>query len=304
MRSSVSVGFEARDAGTVELSQGGGQRVTPRQQWLYEKLFALRPTQCASLLKRLLRIRRFNMRSGNGCVYWADPVSVFGLQLLRSGFYEPELTELVLKLLRPGDVFIDAGGNEGYFAVLAARVGCAKVHCVEPQTRLLPVIRRNLEINSVSSVSLYPVALSSSDGHTRLFLRPTTNTGASSFFRHWRLGWSSQEVDTQRLDDFVEANRIGKTRLMKIDCEGAECVIVEGGLETLSRNQIEFIVIEYHPEICGAENCRSVHDKLTTRGYLLARVHGIHVYHLPERGGELAGMAGAESNCGWQTHTA
>jgi FkbM family methyltransferase len=271
-------------AGTASASlsrPGRRAGISSRQRWLYEKLFALRPTQFASFFKRLLRIQRREMRSENGCVYWADPVSVFGLQLLRGNTYEAELTQLLVKLLKAGDTFIDAGANEGYYAMLAAQLGCT-VHCIEPQARLRSVIRRNIELNSARGVRLHPLALSNTNGQARLYLRPTTNTGASSFFRHWRIGWSSEDVPTRRLDDFFVENQIEKARLMKIDCEGAECLIVEGGTRSLSAPRIEFIVIEYHPEICGQPACEAIHDRLVDSGYRSAQIDGINLYYAPQ----------------------
>jgi predicted methyltransferase len=71
-----------------------------------------------------------------------DPVWVFGIALLRDGIYEPQMTKLLYTLLRPSDTFLDVGGNEGYFSVIASTlVPDGAVHCIEPQERLHPVLR-------------------------------------------------------------------------------------------------------------------------------------------------------------------
>src|SRR5438093_9364815 len=109
----------------------------------YRRLLSIRPTQLGCLIKKLLFVRRRVTYAHNGCAYWIDPVSVFGFTLLSQQVYEESLSHVVETLLQAGDTFIDVGGNEGYFSILAARhVQNGQVLCVEPQKRLLPVIRR------------------------------------------------------------------------------------------------------------------------------------------------------------------
>jgi hypothetical protein len=96
------------------------------------------------MLKRILLIRRWLITLRSGQRFLVDPVSVFELNLIGDGVYEPQLTSLVGQILRPGDVFVDVGGNEGYFSVVAAAcAGDGHVYCIEPQSRLLPIIAAN-----------------------------------------------------------------------------------------------------------------------------------------------------------------
>jgi hypothetical protein len=108
-----------------------------------------RPIEAALLMKGVFRIHREYFKSGE-FIFYADPVSNFGLRILRDGYYEPEMTNSILSLLDEGDQFIDLGGNEGYFSVLAARkVGpTGRVLCIEPQQRLWEAIVKNLSINN------------------------------------------------------------------------------------------------------------------------------------------------------------
>ncbi|WP_439548346.1 FkbM family methyltransferase [Falsiroseomonas sp.] len=80
--------------------------------------------------------------------------------LLRDGVHEPWTTRLVQKLLRPGDICLNAGAGFGYFACLAGRrVGSAgRVVAVEPNPHLLPFLLKSLHWNG-------------SHGHTEVFAR-------------------------------------------------------------------------------------------------------------------------------------
>ena len=85
--------------------------------------------------------------------------------------YEPQMTRLLELVLRPTDVFVDGGANEGYFSILAASlVGNGQVHCVEPQSRLQPILRENIRLNSARSVTIHSVALCEHPGEVKLFL--------------------------------------------------------------------------------------------------------------------------------------
>jgi Methyltransferase FkbM domain len=106
-------------------------------------------------------------------------------------------------------------------------------------------------------------------------------TCASSMFRHWKLGAAVERVPSVTLDSFFERHSIAKARLIKVDCEGAEALVVQGGTKVLANHRAEFIAMEYHPQICGSEACREAHRQIMKAGYRLTEVSGQHVYHLP-----------------------
>lgn len=251
---------------------------------LYAALRRVRPAQLGALFKLALGIQRQRVSTYSEHNFWVDPVSVMGFALLKNGIYEPSLSRLLETLLRSGDVFIDVGANEGYFSVLASsRVHpTGHVYAIEPQSRLQPVLRRNLEENNADVVTQHQVALT--DGRAereQLYLRPTTNTGASSMFRHWRLGTLSESVPATTVDAFFLNNRIDHARLMKVDCEGAEHLVVKGAKHVLEQQQIDFITLEFHEGICGVEACQRTHTRMIDAGYILRQMNGLGVYHLP-----------------------
>ena len=263
---------------------------------LYESLLRVRPAQLCDVLKKLLRVRRCYVRSATGQTFWVDPVSILGLHLMSDGLHEPQMCKLFEAVLRPGDQVIDVGGNEGYFSVFAAAlVQDGQVHCVEPQTRLQPILRENVRVNGAHAIVVHQLALSDVASEVDLYLRPSTNTGASSFYRHWKLGSEHERVRTLRLDDFFEHNKLEQVRLLKVDCEGAEYQVIEGAKEVLARQVIEFIALEYHPSICGTEKCQHIHEMLTASGYTLTKAGDQCVYHLPGLESELSSLLSLRS---------
>jgi FkbM family methyltransferase len=96
-------------------------------------------------------------------------------QLRSQGIWEPYETRLLCELLQPGQRFVDAGANIGYFTLLAAfLVGeSGQVFAFEPEPRNMLLLTRSLEANRLSSrVVAEQAGLSERDGQALLHLHP------------------------------------------------------------------------------------------------------------------------------------
>lgn len=268
----------------------------------YQTLLSIRPAQLGNLVKQVLQVKRKHIQTDSGYTFYADPVSVFGFTLLSEGIYESQMTKLLESLLRPSDIFLDIGGNEGYFSVIASSlVHDGKVYCIEPQSRLQSIIAENIRINNSNAIEVYRLAISNQTGEVELFLRPSTNTGASSLFRHWKIGSIKESVPAITLDKFFQQNSINRVRLLKIDCEGAEYLVFEGGKGVIKQKLIEFIALEYHPHICGKDKCNNIHESLCNNGYILTKLHSQCIYHLPSLETDLKHLGALTLNCNWDS---
>lgn len=253
----------------------------------------VRPSGVAILLKKLFRVRRQAVESLSGNRFWIDPVSNLGWHLLSTGEYERPLQELLDCVLRTGDVFLDIGANEGYFSVLGSkRVGpSGKVFAVEPQGRLIPIIRENLRLNATSNVTVAHTALAEKEGEAVLYLANSLNSGSSSLFRIVKNGDGSEHVKQVALDQFFASNGIARARFIKIDCEGAEYVILSGAKRILREQRIEFVSVDFHPTIASRDEVFGIDRAMREAGYLLTRTgNGTWVYHLPGLEKELSPM--------------
>ena len=252
---------------------------------LWASLMRLRPAQLGVLGKKLFRVRRGVLDLPSGHKLWIDPASQLGQALLKDHAYEPGTLATMTSVLRAGDTFVDIGANEGYFTVIAAGlVGGGKVVAVEPQTRLGDVLFTNLKLNHASNVTVRQVALSVDDGERVLHLRPTTNTGASSFHQVGRIGKAKEVVPTMSLDNLLRRDGITRVRLVKIDCEGAEEEVIKGAEYALDRQAFDYILIDYHPQLGegGEHRSRRVHARIISSGYLWSQLNGADFYRRPE----------------------
>jgi FkbM family methyltransferase len=179
-----------------------------------------------------------------------------GIMFIEPGTIEPATTAGLLDRLRPGDVFVDIGGNVGYMALRAApRVGpMGAVWCFEPNPRLVALIGESVRHNRFDGwVHPVPVALAEADAPARPFYisEEPTNSGLSSLVPdapHQEIGRMNMAAPTPvrvaAFDTFAAENRIDRVDVVKIDVEGAEHLVVEGMRGSLARLRPRAIICE------------------------------------------------------------
>lgn len=165
--------------------------------------------------------------------------------IVNDGVYEPTETALVRKILKEGDVFIDVGANIGWYSVHAARlVGPrGQVVAFEPEPNNLHLLRKNVEANGLTNVTVDERGLSNEAGSFKLFLEKDNLGMHSLVMEHG--GQRYINVNTIRFDDYW--NDRGGIRLIKIDTEGAEGMILDGMRETLKRQKNLDLIFEFAP---------------------------------------------------------
>lgn len=171
------------------------------------------------------------------------------------GAYERRLSRHVAGILRPGDVAFDVGSHLGYFGILMGTVvgDGGKVVCFEPD----PGLHDALEDNVARNRSLIPAEVEVA----RLAVgaaRGTTSFEAGGHSTRGRLSDSGGvEVEVLTLDDAVA--RFGTPRFVKVDVEGHELDVLQGGPGLVASNETSF-GIEIHSDTLGV-SCRALLDE-------------------------------------------
>jgi FkbM family methyltransferase len=188
----------------------------------------------------------------NGMPMWVDTRDrVIATHLLGEEIWEPAETAAFLAHAREGMCVFDIGANIGYYTLLAARsVGpSGLVIAFEPEPRNFKLLTRNVAENGFKNVRLVNAAVSSREGVMRLHL-DDANFGAHSFEPGSVRTSSgrSVEVATVPLDGFAdEARAFDAGVLVKVDVQGAEALVVEGGRRVLALPRTTALV-EIWPE--------------------------------------------------------
>jgi FkbM family methyltransferase len=200
--------------------------------------------------------------------------------LVRRGYWEPAVTRVLRRLLRPGQHVVEIGGNVGYYSVLFASgvTATGRVTTFEPNPRMVDLLRRSVAANEKQSiVHIEPLAVSDRPGRVTLHAL-AKQQGSSSLYAftaaelaegHDRA--TSIEVEATSLDAFV-GDEQPPPDLVKIDAEGAEPAIVAGMERLIARAPRLQVVLEFRPDILG----RAGHDPrafLTKLAQLGFRLH-------------------------------
>ena len=166
------------------------------------------------------------------------------------GLWEPDLTDWISAQLRPRDTFIDVGANIGYYSLLAStRVGpSGSVVAIEASPAIFQQLRANLDRNRAANIRAVNIAASDQRGRMQLFRGPVHNQGETSLFR--REGFEPDVVvKVAPLAEILKPREIANARLIKMDIEGAEGVVLPAltALFSSCRPDMELIV-EFHPQ--------------------------------------------------------
>ena len=146
---------------------------------------------------------------------------------------EYKLTKFFIKNLRPEDVFYDIGGNYGFYTYLALEF-CKEVHYFEPLSFVFENVKKNLE--KEPRVILNNIALSDKREELTLYL-PNNKSGVATIRPEIKTVFpkcKNIKVDAISLDEYLKSNL--KPTVIKLDVEGAESKIIDGGINFLKQN--------------------------------------------------------------------
>jgi len=155
------------------------------------------------------------------------------------GSYEPNEFHFLARYLQPGMVVVDAGANEGLYALFASgRVGATGVVlAVEPSPRELMCLRHNIARNRMANIRVVPMALSDRRGRTLLHLAEDGHAGHNTLgaFVYDIQSAGTHAVEQIPLDTLLAQQQVQQVDLIKADIEGAELAFLRGARETLRR---------------------------------------------------------------------
>ena len=163
--------------------------------------------------------------------------------IIMGGHWERNVERVLLDYVRPNMHVLDIGAHFGYYTVkLGMRLtqgGC--LHAFEPNPEVNAVCEENIKINGMASfTTLHKCALGDSNT-TATLTRSTSNMASANLIGEQSADFSV-EVQVRRLDD--ELSDLRPVDLIKLDAEGYEKRILDGGVETLRRSPHCAIMLE------------------------------------------------------------
>jgi FkbM family methyltransferase len=139
-------------------------------------------------------------------------------------------------------VVLDIGANIG-IVTQYMRPYCHKLYAIEPASEHFEALKKNKEFNHWDNVELFNLAIADKNGKMRLNTLSNNRTCHSLALDYHQ---GEEEVETMRIDTFLEKNKIEKVDFVKMDIEGAEEAVLRGEGFRKAMDKISAIEIEFH----------------------------------------------------------
>lgn len=149
---------------------------------------------------------------------------------------------------------LDIGGFIGDTAVLFHSWGAKRIIIVEPVLENQPIIKENLKLHNISDADLFPCGIG--EGYDDVTVKYRGLDGMFGLNRGVRE--NQRVIQTKPLQFFLTYTKID---IAKIDCEGAESLLLTTPQSTVS--SIPIYLIETHTE----ENKANIAELFKTLGY-------------------------------------
>jgi FkbM family methyltransferase len=154
--------------------------------------------------------------------------------------YEKDLSEAIINTLtqKKTPIFLDIGANIGLITLnVLGKVPDAKIYAFEPGPHQHSLLSKTVEKNNLSGkVILHKKALSNQTGKRLFAIHNTPDVSGDGFFDTGRAGPTKNIlVDCITLDDWWIATGKADIIAIKIDTEGGELFVLQGGTKMISR---------------------------------------------------------------------
>jgi FkbM family methyltransferase len=170
--------------------------------------------------------------------------------------YEPDVANLMLQFVTPGDVVVDVGANVGFFTTLLATLTGpgGRVLSFEPDAGNLARLHGNIAINAFGHVTVVAQPASAGAGEVEFFINSDNSGGnalwdVGSFPGNAKSAAAPQPLKLQAttVDDEIKRLGLPAPKLVKIDTEGAELEVLRGCRDLLTGQRTPFVIAESHP---------------------------------------------------------
>ena len=170
-------------------------------------------------------------------------------------FYEPDLSNVMIRALRDGDTVIDVGANIGYFTTLAATcVGATgKVLAFEPDPANIARLSANVARNGFTQVEVVSSPANDAPGAVTFHFNADDNggnalwdPGAYPTNEKSRAEPRSVTLQATTLAAEVAVRALPTPRLIKVDTEGADHLVLKGAVPLLQDTIVPYVLAELH----------------------------------------------------------
>lgn len=152
--------------------------------------------------------------------------------------FEPKVVQYINKYTKEGMIVLDIGANIGAHTLSLSKIAGKNgvIYAFEPTQYAFDKLQKNIGLNSDLNIKSYRVALSDFKEDDREITYRSSWKTDGSFVD------ASCKVNFIKLDDFISENNISSVDLIKIDVDGNEFGVLNGGLKMLKKNHPQLIM--------------------------------------------------------------
>lgn len=181
------------------------------------------------------------------CICYPDN-SLYSTLVLYSTFPEYGEMTMVEKLLKEDDIFLDVGANIGVYSLIAAsKITSGKIYAFEPSVNCLPNLYENISLNQIGDrVQVIEKVVSDKTGFLDFDISSVSDYNHISYSknRYSNSEKAIMKLPSIALDDFILENKIPHIKLIKIDVEGTELLVLRGLQKSLKSQLVDILIVE------------------------------------------------------------
>ena len=174
-----------------------------------------------------------------------NPGEVHGFYLYFTREYSPLEIDSIIKACQPNAPFADIGANIGIVSLAVANARPdVTVIAFEPDPDLAERFRSNLRLNPhlASRIHLFQCALGEADGEATFVPSDhSINIGTGHVVSLDGVDSVSLRVEIHRMDTVFQDSALQRPTVVKIDVEGGELDVLQGGTDTLRNAETVFL---------------------------------------------------------------
>jgi FkbM family methyltransferase len=238
----VWVAFSRRNGDSVDAGSNREAVVSPGHQMAAKQHATSRPSLTASKAARWA-VRA--MLEANG--YWARHRSVlpYGID------YQWDIKRLACTMGFSIGTFFDVGAHTGETSSAAlANFPQAEVFAFEPHPPTFLALQQNITATS-PRFQAFPLALSNKAGRAPFFKYGTLATSNSmvedsQYAMRAKHPATKTTADCETLDGFCQARGVAQIDVLKVDAEGHDLAVLQGGEGLLAGGRVKFVFVEFN----------------------------------------------------------
>jgi len=160
--------------------------------------------------------------------------------------WEPNISSLFLYLLKDKDdnVVFDIGCNIGYYSLISSKYS-KSIFAFDANINNIELLNKSIQLNNFNNITTVCCALTDDENKKyKIGIIHEHNIGSVQVVE---VTDTNSNIQSIKIDNFIETNKIKNIDLMKIDIEGSELLCLKGMQKSLENHIIKNIIIEVTP---------------------------------------------------------